>query len=165
MQLIEGAVSIKVPANWTEHQYPFSSCLDIGEGYFGRVKDRQLDFVFIEGLNISMRRKPHKSISDIYAVEREVLKAKNRNLKIVSIIINKQANSLTIDYIGHFYDDKPPFFFQYKLIINEDEWVTFYFRGVDTPALRNTVDQVGQTIIVNSIPVMKRRKPCREVQI
>ena len=58
-----------------------------------------------------MRRKPHKSISDIYAVEREVLKAKNRNLKIVSTVIDKQANSLTIDYIGHFYDDKPLFSF------------------------------------------------------
>ncbi|MBF9238343.1 hypothetical protein I2I05_13135 [Hymenobacter sp. BT683] len=167
VQIIEKSVALKIPHDWTERSIVFSSCDNIGEAYFGAGNDTEIGIagVFINGFSVVMRRKPPELIENIFAKKLEEIKVKSRGPKIISTILNKGENSLTVDFTGKFYDNKPPFFFRYKLIIQGDEWVEFHFRGVDTPLLRKRINQVTQTIKVYQTPVKKRRKPCREIQI
>lgn len=167
VNLIENAVVMSVPIAWTQHTLPFNNCDAIGEACFGKGRDSKMGIagLFIDGFFVEMKKKSPQSVIEIEQQELKNIALKNPGLEIISVNADEQANSLTVDYTGNFEPNYPRFFFRYKLIIHDSEWVQFNFRGIDNAVFRETVKRVTETIIVKPSPVTKRRKPCRGIEI
>ena len=167
VEVIESAINMEIPVDWTQRKLPYMDCDAIGEVCYGKGQDLKIGIagILIDGLFLEMRKKPHQSVEGIQKQEIKAAIAKHAGSKPIYSDVNRRENSLTLDFIGPFASGYPAFYYRSKLIIKGDEWVRLSFRGIDSPAFRKRVDDITNSLTVKIVPVSKRRTPCREIEI
>ncbi|MDJ0367971.1 hypothetical protein QMK33_22750 [Hymenobacter sp. H14-R3] len=55
---------------------------------------------------------------------------------------------LVIDYTTKYYNQDKPYYIRQVLIVNQNKWVSINFQGIDTIGLRDTIQQITNSLII-----------------